>query len=342
MKYFSFSSYTNAWSLKKGLKKLGMNLHVISEEYSFVKPDNTLIPQKGDVLFFTEESSLLVYAGQEEIFQFYPRQAGLEQIRDKVSFAQFLRMLGEKAVPDYALEDVHTFPLVLKARYSWQDGKKLPRAELCFSSEDVNRRLREYAARGLERDDFFLQKFLGGDTRNNISVSGFFDHTDDANNALIITSRIPVHGKPDFSTGILVRTMSDPANLTERTKKILSALNYTGPFELEFFAGPEDGSYYVLELNPRFWLQHHIFVRYMDNAVIKKYLGMPVASTQLKSEPILWVDTSALLRFFPRRAFFAAVGIIIRHYLAGGHGCLAPSLGTYFRYYFRIKSRPRR
>ena len=48
----------------------------------------------------------------------------------------------------------------------------------------------------------------------------------------------------------------------------------------------------MLELNPRFWMQHRLFAHVSGNALVKRCLGLPTASCDLSNASGVWVDTS--------------------------------------------------
>jgi hypothetical protein len=97
------------------------------------------------------------------------------------------------------------------------------------------------------------------------------------------------------SSSAVVATVSDPGGLVERTRSILDRLDFTGPFELEFLE--HEGWHYVIELNPRLWLQHGIFTPY-GNGLIKRCLDADSEADWSEEElprNALWVDSHWLL-----------------------------------------------
>src|SRR5690606_33114421 len=98
----------------------------------------------------------------------------------------------------------------------------------------------------------------------NYSTCGFFDAADPQRNAIIVTRRVLSAGGT-IGTAAIVETLEDPAGLIGRTENILAQMGFQGPFELEFLYDDDTGKYYVLELNPRFWMQHGLFVDAYDN-----------------------------------------------------------------------------
>jgi hypothetical protein len=293
MRYFVFSSYINAWSIRKGLAKLGKDLLCVAKK-TFFLPPITEQPQKGDVLFFTEEDSLAKYFDQRE-FHFYPRDIPKKIIDDKLAFADYLIAIGEIPIPfSKTVSEPAVYPVLFKSRYSWQEGKKMPSAYLCKQREDYDSFKNDISKQGLKESDFFSQKWLHSKIDCNISVSGFFDAQRQERNIFLISKKILADRKGKLATGTIIEAIADPQNLLQRTKNILMNINYLGPFELEFFHEENDDSFYVVELNPRFWMQHGIFISFFDNAIIKRYLDLDephnCESTENKILKVSWFD----------------------------------------------------
>ena len=95
--------------------------------------------------------------------------------------------------------------------------------------------------------------------------------------------------------GWWVQRILDPARLLETTARVLDAFEFEGPFELEFVRDPGDGVYRVIELNPRFWMQHRLAQILTDHALVRRALGM-VATETVKEGPQHWLQTDVALR----------------------------------------------
>ena len=53
----------------------------------------------------------------------------------------------------------------------------------------------------------------------------------------------------------------------------------------------------MLECNPRFWMQHALFIDFYENCLLKKYLGRPVSQIeeQFPSQKKIWVYSLGVL-----------------------------------------------
>ena len=293
-----FSNYVNAWTIKKGLQELQLDLLCKSDESGLLECSGE-IPQFGDVLFFTEENSLKSFYESQHTYHFYPKGLPFSLIDDKLEFARALDKIGELPIPYGSIEvEPGLMPIYVKARHSWQDGYKLPRGYICKTPREYQNVIRKIAL-DYHLDWFFLQKLLPGPISNNISTCGFFDSLKPERNMIIVTKKIwSQQGK--IGTGCIVQTIRDPRKLIERTANILSEFDFSGPFELEFFYDKKDDLYYVLELNPRFWMQHGLFVKYFNNGLIKRYLDLDTPEDWLDAGVqdntlVTWFDNVALL-----------------------------------------------
>lgn len=293
--YFVFSNYINAYAIKDGLSRLGLGLEVLTEEPGFFK-SSARRPEKGDTLFFTSERELKQYFQQED-FNYLPRHIDTALLDDKFAFAEFLSGIGEQPVPYWPLEsELPELPVYFKAKLSWMGNRRLPRGYVCHNANDYQEILQKISVEGLEPDLFFFQRLIHADYTDNISTSGFYNHTTPEQNVMVVTRKV-LGDKGRFALGAIIETIPDPEKLIERTQIILNAMQFTGPFELEFLRDPATGHYYVLELNPRFWMQHSIFLDHFNNLLLKRYLNIdtPAVAVPLPYQHIIWLSTTHFL-----------------------------------------------
>ena len=143
-------------------------------------------------------------------------------------------------------------------------------------------------AQQLKPTDWGYQQQLSAQPRDNVSVAGWHDSE---TRQSIVTRRVSVAS----GVGWLIERISDPSNLVEQAHNILAALNFEGPFELEYVLDPSDGIFRVIELNPRFWMQHRLFQHLTNHAPIRKFLGKRHSTTVRCDGPTSWLQTDVAL-----------------------------------------------
>jgi hypothetical protein len=336
MNYFVFSNYINAWTIKEGVSRLGLTLEVMANPG--LMPVSKLKPSLGDTLFFTEEHNLQLFHGSNE-YHFLPKHTEPRIIDDKLYFSEHTKAIGEKPVPSWEISSDPTrhapeLPIYIKARHSWRGDQKLPRGYACHSEDERLGIFKEIEDKGWSLGMFFYQRLLQSPLINNISVSGFFDFQNEKRNLFLITRKL-IGDVDKMATGLMVSTYPDPERLVNRSKYILGDMRYTGPFELEFFHEEKDHAYYLLEMNPRFWMQHGLFVSFLDNGLIKRYLGMDIERDwnhwSLPTQPLLWVNNIAFLSSLIKLKL-GILKIVLKTIKQGAKACFYPSFSVSFHY----------
>ncbi len=331
------SSWLNAWSLRLGCAALGVDLRVPAAGRALPLPalaDGEAL----DWLFFTEEASLrraLQAAPGDPAGhgpRYWPRHFPLPLLDDKLAFADWLAadVAGPQPLRHWRLADsaAAAYPLLLKARHSWLDGAKLPRGWVCRDAAELAARRHALAADGLPESAFFLQQWLGDAPLQVLSVGGFFDAEDESRHLALVTERVADYGAGPSSSAMLV-TVDDVHGLVDRAAQVLRRLRYQGPYELEFLVGGDQVA--VLELNPRFWMQHGLFIA-TGNGLIRRYLGRDSAADRAAMPPprLLWIDALWLagrLARLDRRA----LATIVHWRRRGWRPWLCPSPGFVLR-----------
>lgn len=318
MKALVFSSYTNAYAIYKSAKFVGMDCHTTDEHPIFPIPANHNATQ-ADWLFFTEEASLRRALTGEFKGNYFPEQFPLDLLDDKWAFVDWLRQQESltKGLQQWALSDREQaiFPCLFKAKHSWAGTTKLPRGWVCHSRQEVEHYLDVLEQQRLEENHFFLQEWLGELKCRVISVCGFYDAKNNRRNLTAIVERIASHTE-GLSCSAAVQTIGDDWGLVEKTSGILNALFFTGPYEMEFLVMEKRVA--VLELNPRFWMQHAIFLKH-GNGLIKRYCGMetPEDWALNRIENTVWIDGVHLVfSIFRLKADF--LSLVIRKLFADG------------------------
>jgi hypothetical protein len=287
-RHLVFSNSFSAWHLQRGLRLLGHQLESAHPMLGLVR-QATAPPRPGDQLYFTDENMLLQYLDRRDM-RFSPRIDN-RFIDDKLAFSEWLTSIGEIPVRYARLPATPAaFPVVLKARHSWQDGRRLSRGVVCTDATAWQRACRNLADSPRGFAAAFLQEFVPGAGKE-FSTCGFFDVADPRRTAMLVVRRTVSMGG-NLPSGAVVETTADPADLLPRTCNLLARLDYTGPFELEFLRR-QDGRYVILELNPRFWMQHGLFIDFYDNVLLRRYVD-PCDTTPLPDShgdhPAVWLN----------------------------------------------------
>lgn len=299
MKAYTFTASTNAYTLYKAAQALGVELFTTEENPVYPIPHQAPNHEQAWLLF-TEEAALGRALRGELQGRFLPQQFPADLLDDKWAFAAWLAAKDlTKGLRQWPIDSPEplVFPCLLKAKHSWQGDVKLPRGWICRSEQEVQQACAQITQLGLSHQAFFFQEWLGDQQTQNISVCGFHDCRDHARNTTAIVNRL-LSNQQGLSCAAMVETIPDHWDLRTKTLNILDALEFVGPYELEFMVS--QGQAVVLELNPRFWMQHGIFL-VKGNSLLKRYFELDcLADQQYQTiENMVWIDglyfTRALL-----------------------------------------------
>lgn len=292
----TFSSRANAHALHRAALLEGV-LVCTADRSPLLPIPSTPDKTAADWLFFTEEASLGRALRGELSGEFLPIRFPTELLDDKWELANWLRSesglteglrqwpLGSEDAP---------YPYLVKARRSWLGARKLPRGWICRNPESRRRAVDRIDELGLDRSLFFVQEWLGDTASRLVSVCGFHDAGSAHRRLIAVVERIE-SSEPGLSCSAVVATVEDAWGLRERAWAILDRLSFTGPYEMEFLVF--GSRVLVLELNPRFWLQHSMFIPY-GNGLIRRYLGIDGEADWRRNrvDGVLWVDGLHLSR----------------------------------------------
>lgn len=287
----TFSSYTNAYALYLGSKKLGVHLYTTDTNKTFPIPYKDAVT--ADYLAFTEEASLKKALIGEFQGEFTPKNFPIHMLDDKWSLVEWLKNDPTliQGIRQWGVEEYTnaTFPCLLKAKHSWAGSTKLPRGWICRTEGELLKKLEEAKKFDNWKEIFFIQEWLGDVKCDVISVCGFHDYQNPNRNLTAVAKRIAAHNE-GLSCSAAVETVEDSWELTESTIRILDALKFKGPYELEYLLA--ENEFRVLEINPRFWMQHAIFMKH-NNGLIKRYYNLDTESDWQKNNipHTIWIDT---------------------------------------------------
>ena len=336
MKSLVFSSYTNAYTIYKGTESLGVDTATAGSLAIFPIPTKAGAT-KADWLFFTEETSLRLALLGELEGNFLPSQFPLHLLDDKWEFVNWLKEQRlAKGLKQWSLAEWEqvSYPCLLKAKHSWVGLIKLPRGWLCRSAKEIEDRLIYLKSQGLDSKHFFLQEWFSSTQCRVISVCGFHDSQKSHRNLVAVVERIFANAKV-LSGSAAVETIDDEWLLTQNTEAILNRLDFIGPYEMEFLVQCDNVLF--LEFNPRFWMQHAIFLK-NGNGLIKRYLKLDNEQDHLhnKINNVIWIDTMHLVFSIVRFRIKFLLFIIKKFFKKKKQVIMWPGLLLSFYIFFRL------
>jgi len=247
-------------------------------------------------IFFCDERFLAAFA-QVQIAAMFPkariwvcRSDELEIILDRWKFYAFLNANDLAVTPRTIRETCNPFqefggPFRVRVWRSWVGMRKLLRGRTIRTDEELRTWADLCAREILMREEWGYQELLSTDPKHTVSVCGWHDNTTPL---YLVTRWVRQTGE----NGWLVECCPDPQDLQGTAKHILMALRYRGPFEIEFMKDAHGDAYKVIEMNPRFWLQH----RLVGKELIRRYLGLEPQMGMTGHEQHYWLDTDVVLR----------------------------------------------
>ncbi|OXU15570.1 glycosyltransferase [Sedimentisphaera salicampi] len=213
-------------------------------------------------------------------------------ILDRYKFYKFIESKNMAPVPETILGDEGPFNVfgeefIVRPRESFQNPMQKETVSLVKGRRHYNSVMEDYFSRGLGYRDICFQEKLNIKDEYNVSLAGWYDKT----HQHISCMRKRYQHPPGVGTGDITEIIKPPENLLESTLKILNELNYKGPFELEFVFDSNKNEYKVIEMNPRFWMQHGLVEQITGFAIISRYLNREPQEINLENPPKFWVNT---------------------------------------------------
>lgn len=234
------------------------------------------------VLFFTDERyhrALHDAKATRDLsdFRFFIGSEGqLDVLLDRLLFYRFIERQKLAQVPKTISGELDPFSclgdrILLRPRLSWLSLNSRQKVFIITSKSQLAEALNVYRAAGLTAADWCYQELLSVETRHNVSVSGWYG-SDGAH--LICTRKLLQHPEPAGNGDVIERILDPPDELMEQTFALLATLHYQGPLEVEWIFDRQTGCHKIIELNPRFWMQHELVNAITGHAVVGEYLGL--------------------------------------------------------------------
>lgn len=253
-------------------------------------------------LFFTEERSLEEISAAKRhpwlaTATWYPgEQCCLRKILDRFLFYELIAAKCLGNVPRTVSGECDPFSefgvqFFFRYRLTWVRGKKTPRIRLVKGRAEWQAAVHSGEAQGYGPADWCYQEILSLAPEDNVSVCGWYD----PKSPRYVATRKVLQFPARQGNGDVCELIELPAALAETTRKLLEELCYTGPFELEFIRDTRTGRYCLIELNPRFWMQHPLAGANLGQVLVRRYLGLPDETTPNGSSPRYWVNTIVAL-----------------------------------------------
>lgn len=253
-------------------------------------------PESVAAVFFCDERFLPLFA-QQQVAERFPNacyhlgtRSQLDIVLDRLKFYEYVEAngLGDTPRTVEATQDpweAFGGPFRTRVWKSWRGVKKLLRGRTIQNQRDLESWEHDCAAEGMFREEWGYQELLSTDPRDLLCVCGWHGQ----GTALYLTTRwIRQSGE----NGWLIEAIRAPRGLEDTAYAILAALNYSGPFAMEFVRDLRTQSYKVIELNPRFWMQH----RLVGNDLVRRYLGFPSSICNRRRPARYWLNTDTALR----------------------------------------------
>lgn len=290
---------TNANIVKQKLaeKRIILNL--------FDDADNNNVEK---YILFTDETYMDIIrdatnAGQmTNVVSYTGSVTGNEKIFDRLIFYQFIDQLKLSRTKTPCTIDGTQNPFtyfqnefVIRLRRSWHTGVVLPSVTIIRDRQQYDASITRFRYAGLTSDDWCFQELLSISDQHNLSVCGWHD---DSFHQYIVTRKVLQH-PPKTGNGDIVENIANyPRELTEATNAILTAMSYRGPFEMEFVFDIRSDSYKIIELNPRFWMQHGLFEELTGNLLVRKALNQNFEYNTIPPEAFphrYWLNSNRFL-----------------------------------------------
>lgn len=321
------SDYINAISIWSSLKKLQFKGRVIflntsgrnmvgaiwkdAEVIDFYKKDpENILPvlfsfdkETKKYFFLTNELfHPLLHENREKLAEynvsFLVGNGDPQRILDKSRFLELIRNTTSAPVPEeYELEGEKKFPLIVKFRRSFENELHTPKPRQVDSEGALMKYVEELKIKGFSTENIQLQELLSWETSDNVSVCGWYDEKDH----IFFQTRKVIQHPPKVGNGDVVEVLALDPVLEKHALEVCRSLDYKGAFEIEFIKELKGNKFKIIEMNPRFWMQHGLVEELSGHYLVAKYVGMqplkPRKDLDFWIYPMVSIYKSLLMNF---------------------------------------------
>lgn len=233
---------------------------------------NTAFHLKGAIIFPTRDADVLFLdTFRDNLEQHYklaiPSSKALISVMNKARLAEvataegvsvpLTKVVSDAAQLTRAAEEVG-FPCVVKPVHSvqWRLGNNwnLVGARKAFRVTSLSELEQEYKQVSEASPNILLQQWIPGNA-DQLVIWGGYVHP--GSEPAYFTARKIVQSPEEFGTGCVVENESI-SELVEPSLRLCRALGYEGMAEIEYKRDARDGSFKLIEVNPRHWDWHQL------------------------------------------------------------------------------------
>ena len=224
---------------------------------------------KGSVLFPNSDEAVCIISKHKKILEKYysiPTPTW-DVIKNVYIKKNTYRIAGENGIPvpkTYSPESIERlidldldFPLVIKPSIRDYFYNKTKIKAFRINTKEELIKTYKFVSEIIDPSEILIQEFIAGGPKHLYSFCPFFKDGE------IITSIMARRSRQhpmDFGHASTYAELVDIAEMREHAEKFLNLIGYYGIGEVEFMYDPKDGSYKLIELNPRIWGWHSLAI----------------------------------------------------------------------------------
>lgn len=229
-------------------------------------------------------------ADLEQCFRFPRQPAGLVQgLSSKWTMAELasehglptarVAKVGDLADLDDLLADFG-LPVVIKRIEGWTQGSRsVPSVSVARTHEQARKLI------SLQPDNFMLQEYIPGASDTSWMFNGYFDGE---SRCLFAAVGYKIRQYPLSGGFTTLGQLTVHDELQSEIVRFLTAVGYRGIVDLGLRFDARDGSYKLLDVNPRVGSTFRLFVDAADNDVVKVcYADLVDGNSEVRTAPIV-------------------------------------------------------